>query len=108
LYRVDWDVLPVERDPTAQREALWLDSWEDEWRERMQLSLAGEHECATTYPGSYGYECEFCSGFVIDPRALREMTLPNGEMYLVCRDCADYIKRDMPIHEEQPTLALYP
>jgi hypothetical protein len=102
LYSVDWEALPVERDPKAYR-AQWeyVPCWctDETLRGRHSRWNYDDYLLRRDDPHGHDYECEFCGGVTNDPRLLREITLDTGEMYWLCPDCRNYVMRDLGQHE---------
>ncbi|MCX7003940.1 MAG: hypothetical protein NTV22_11805 [bacterium] len=101
---MDWESLPVERDPKAHR-ALWdyvpYLSTNEKHEGRQRTWDYDDDLLYRDASGGNEYECEFCGGITNDPRLLREITLDTGEMYWLCPDCRNYVMCDLGRYEAE-------
>ena len=83
LYQVDWESLPVERDPAEV----------NRWRSSMSGYGYGSGHwlCDWDDPDPSMFDCETC-GERMHHSSLHEVEMADGYVYLMCRDCRSYFK----------------
>ncbi|MCX7001872.1 MAG: hypothetical protein NTV22_01200 [bacterium] len=106
LYQVDWEHLPIERDPSAYKAQWEMDyQWTHSAHRTSTYDIFDDdlyrqsHLRGTDIVHGCDYECEMCGGLTNNPDFLQEVTLETGDMYWLCKDCTNYIKRDVNMHE---------
>ncbi|GEM_PF-1574987 len=102
LYQVDWEHLPIERDPNAYKARCnYVPCWSgyDTCIGRQNAWDYDDYMLRRDLPHGYDYECEMCGGITNDSRLLEEVTLDTGELYWLCADCVNYVKRDVNMQQ---------